>query len=308
MNPERVVRGVLPVFQTPFRSDETIDPEALEAEIDWVFDQGCDGIVMAMVSELLRLSTTERDELAKLACQLGSGRGPVVISVGAESIHVAERHARHAQEVGADAVMAIPPISVAVDDEQLIRYFGRLAGSVDLPVIVQDASSYVGKAMSAELQRRLLEELGERVMFKPEADPIGARLSRLRDATHGRARVFEGSGGLHLIDSYRRGIVGTMPSADVCWAIVSLWKALEAGDDASAYAIAGPLALLVSLQTGLDGFVAVEKYLLNRQGVLSSSATRGPTAFELDRETAAELDRLLELLREAVRSCEPARS
>jgi dihydrodipicolinate synthase/N-acetylneuraminate lyase len=307
MNSDRFIGGVLPVFQTPFRSDETIDPETLEAEIDWVFEQGCDGIVMAMVSEILRLSTPERDELAELACRLGHGRGVVVVSVGGESTHVAVRHARHAQEVGADAVMAIPPISVDVGDEQLVRYFGRLAKSVDLPMIVQDASSYVGRAMSPELQRRLLDEFGERVMFKPEADPIGVRVSWLRNATQGRAQVFEGSGGLHLVDSYRRGIVGTMPSADVCWAIVALWRALEAGDHASAYRIAGPLALLVSLQTGLDGFVAVEKYLLKRQGVIASSVARGPTGFELDGETTAELDRLLDLLHEAVRSSESLR-
>ncbi len=300
MKSDRSIRGVLPVFQTPFRSDETIDPGVLETEIDWIFEQGCAGIVMAMVSEVLRLSTTERYELAELACKLGRGRGVVVISVGAESAHVAERHARHAHEVGADAIMATAPISVSVGEEQLVRYFGRLVEAVQVPVIVQDAGSYVGHGMSIGLQLRLLAEFGDRVMFKPETEPVGPRLSELRDATQGRARVFEGSGGLHLVDSYRRGIAGTMPSADVCWALVALWRALEDGDDEAAYRIAGPLALLVSLQSGLDGFVSIEKYLLKRQGVFETSNRRGPIAFELDRETVSEVDRIFDLLREAV--------
>src|ERR1043166_7014904 len=99
--------GVLPVFQTPFNDDESIDSETLEREIDWLYDCGATGIVMAMVSEVLRLSTEERRTLAELACRFGEKRGAVVISVGAESGIVAEALAKHAEQVGADAVMAI---------------------------------------------------------------------------------------------------------------------------------------------------------------------------------------------------------
>ena len=56
--------GVFPVFQTPYHDDETIDAGTLEKEIHWLFDRGADGVVMAMVSEVLRLSTDERNEFA----------------------------------------------------------------------------------------------------------------------------------------------------------------------------------------------------------------------------------------------------
>ena len=61
--------GVFPVFQTPFRDDDTIDVDVLEREISWLYDNGAQGIVMAMVSEILRLDTTERRQLAELACR-----------------------------------------------------------------------------------------------------------------------------------------------------------------------------------------------------------------------------------------------
>ena len=54
------LHGVLPVFQTPYHDDESIDFETLEREIQWVYDRGADGIVMAMVSEVLRLSDVKR--------------------------------------------------------------------------------------------------------------------------------------------------------------------------------------------------------------------------------------------------------
>lgn len=56
----RELRGVLPVFQTPYHPDETIDHATLEREIAWLHDCGAHGIVMAMVSETLRLSSEER--------------------------------------------------------------------------------------------------------------------------------------------------------------------------------------------------------------------------------------------------------
>jgi len=292
--------GVLPVFQTPYLADESIDFETLAAEIDWLFAQGADGIVMAMVSEVLRLSDEERDQLARHACRAAEGRGPAIVSVGAESSRVAERHARRAEECGAAALMAIPPVAIAVEEAELLSYYRRLLETVDLPLVVQDASGYVGRPMSIALQARLLDEFGEhRVYFKPEAAPIGPRLSALRDATGGKARVFEGTGGIALLDSYKRGVAGTMPGADLLPAVVPLWRALGRGDCEAAARIHEPLAALVSLQSSLDAFLAVEKHLLIRQGIFRNEIVRGPRGFVLDDETRNEVDRLFDRLMDA---------
>ena len=291
--------GVLAVFQTPFGDDGSADFPTLAREIDWIFGHGADGVVFGMVSEVLRLSSEERDAIAAEACRVVAGRGPCVISVGAESTTVAVRHARSAEVSGADALMATPPALHPAPEAELLRYFMAIASAVDVPLIVQDASGYVGTPLSVTLQATLQEELGERVMFKPESPPVGPRLSELLDATDGQARVFEGNGGLHLIDSFRRGVVGTMPAGEVVWAVAALWRALCAGDFGSAYRIGGPLALLVSMQSSLDSFVAVEKYLLARQGVFPNRTMRGPVGRVLDPATCEEIDRLLDLLREA---------
>ncbi len=298
---ERPLRGVLPVFQTPYHDDETIDFAMLQREIEWLYDCGADGIVMAMVSEVLRLSSEEREALAEAACRFGGTRGTVIISVGAESSHTAERYARHAEAHGAHAVMAVPPVSIGVGESELLRYYGRIIRSVGIPVVVQDASGYVGRPMSVELLARLLAEYGDRVLFKPEATPIGPRLSALREATGGKARVFEGTGGIALVDSYRRGIVGTMPGADLIRGIVALWRALQAGDEQRVYALSLPISSIIAVQNSLDAFLAVEKYLLVKQGVLRNTIVRGPVGFVLDEETRREVDRLFGVLENELR-------
>jgi 2-keto-3-deoxy-L-arabinonate dehydratase len=297
MNSAKRLAGVLPVFQTPYLEDESIDEATLEREIHWLYENGADGIVMAMVSEVLRLSTDEREHLASLACRFGGDRGVVVISVGAESSRVAERFAKHAEQAGADALMVIPPVATRTGEAELFKYYERAIRATPLPLIVQDASGYVGQPMSIALQARLLKEFGEdRVLFKPEAAPIGPRLSALREATSGRAKIFEGTGGIALVDSYRRGIVGTMPGADLIKSLAALWRALEAGDERRVYELSMPISALIAIQNSLDAFLAVEKYLLVKQGIFRNVIIRGPVGYQLDGETRLEVDRLFDQL------------
>ena len=254
-----------------------------------------------MVSEVLRLDGAERRELAELACRFGGKRGAVVISVGAESSKSAEAYAKHAEASGASAVMAIPPVSVGVGEDELARYYERIIRATKLPVLVQDASGYVGRPMPIAMQARLMNEFGaDRVLFKPEATPIGPRLSALRDGTNGKGRIFEGTGGIALVDSHRRGVVGTMPGADLIKGIVALWRALEAKDERRVYALSLPICSLVALQNSLDAFLAIEKYLLVKQGIFKNTIVRGPVGYTLDEETRREVDRLFDLVMRAV--------
>ncbi|HRW06908.1 MAG TPA: dihydrodipicolinate synthase family protein [Caldilineaceae bacterium] len=303
---KRPIRGVLPVFQTPYHPDYAIDFTTLEREIQWLFAQGADGIVMGMVSETLRLSGDERKAVAEAVCRYtrthGNGESVAIISAGAESTHTAVDYARHAEQVGADGVMVIPPVSVAVGEEELYRYYATIIEAINIPVVVQDASGYVGRPMSIAMQAALYNTYGDRVLFKPEATPIGPRLSALRDATDGRAPILEGTGGIALVDSYRRGIVGTMPGADLIDVIVALWQALEADDEELIYQLSLPLSSLIAIQNSLDAFLAVEKYLLVQRGIFQNELVRGPVGYTLDPETRAEIDRLFAQLQQKIRS------
>jgi 4-hydroxy-tetrahydrodipicolinate synthase len=150
---------------------------------------------------------------------------------------------------------------------------------------------------------KLLERFGEeRIFFKPEASPLGPNLSKLRDASGGRARIFEGSGGINLVDCYRRGIVGTMPGTDLLDGIIALWQALQAGDEKRIYELSLPICALTALQlqAGLDGFLAIEKYLLKKRNLFMNTRQVQPCSWELDSETSSEVDRLFDLMQKAV--------
>jgi len=302
----RRLHGVLPIVHTPFTDSDEIDVATLQREIDWAYAQGADGLGTGMVSELLRLTYEERIALTHHIAQMSAGRGAVFAGVGAEATKQAIVYARAAEKAGCDAVMAVPPVMTASLTTHVVDYYCAIADAISLPVIVQDASGYVGKSIPISVYVQLLERFGpEKIVFKPEASPIGPNLSALRDATGGKARIFEGSGGILLVDSYRRGIAGTMPGMELLDAIVALWKALERGDDEAVYRIYYPICAIVALQmqAGLDGFLAIEKDLLVKRGIFPSARRRKPYSWELDAETTAEIDRLFARLQLSIANC-----
>ncbi len=297
------IKDVLPVVHMPYTDDRAIDYAVLASEVDYLFETGAHGFCLALVSDLLRLTAAERLALPARLVEFARGRGPVIIGVGAEGTAQARLYARAAEDGGAAAVMAIPPISRALGESELRAYFTALLAEVSIPVMIQDASSYVGNPMSIEFQASLFGDYGDRVLFKPEATPLGPCISALRNHTEGRAGIFEGSGGLLLIDSFRRGIRGTIPGVELLDGTVALWRALAAGDEARAYQIYFPICALCTLQIqgGLDGFIVVERYLMHKRGLFPNQVHRGPLSFALDGETRAEIDRLFEWLQEVLR-------
>jgi 4-hydroxy-tetrahydrodipicolinate synthase len=292
----QILHGVLPVLHTPYHDDFSIDFTTYEREVEFAFECGADGIVFALASELLRLTWDERKEVARFLVEKARGRGSVTISVGSESTHAAVEMARYAESVGASAMMAIPPLSVACGESELKSYFGAILDATQIPLVVQDASSYVGRPMTAQFQAELFNSFGERVLFKPEASPVGPVITAMHELTGNRAQIYEGSGGSMLVENFRRGIAGTMPGTDLLDAIVALWRALEAGDEDRIYAISPLIGSILALAVTLDGYLSIEKHLMARRGLFPNRLVRAPRAFTLDDHARAEVDRLYDRL------------
>ena len=291
------LRGVLMVLQTPYHPDFSIDVPTLKREVDWVFGHGVHGVVLGMVSEVLRLADGERDALVKAVADAAKGRGPVVASAGAESAAQAVRHAKAARDAGADALMAMPPLLARCGEDELRAYYEAILGATALPLVIQDASGYLGQSLPIALQAGLFRAHPGRVLFKPEPNPAGPAVTALLEATDGKAVIFEGQGGRELLDTHARGAKGTMPGADLPRVFAELWSALERGDVARAKQIHEPLSKLSLLPDTLDAWLEQEKRLLVRQGIFTNALVRGPRGRGLAPGAAAEGDRLFDVLR-----------
>ena len=293
--------GVFTVLQTPLTKADEIDEPIFQKEIDWLIENKVDGVVLAMVSEVMRLSAQERREQWQIVVKQVRGRIPVVASVGAESTHIATSLARFAQADGVSALMATPPTSFPATNEEVFAYYTAIIESVKIPVIVQDASNYMGQPLEISLYAQLLEKYGnDRVQFKPEAKPVKERMRQLQEVAKGKAKVFEGQSGTDLLDTFPLGLVGTMPGSEVPWAIVALWNALKADNWDFARKIHEGILSLMKFQPTLDAYVAVEKYLLVKQGIFTSTQQRGPVGAHLSETDKKEIDKCFDALKATV--------
>jgi dihydrodipicolinate synthase/N-acetylneuraminate lyase len=296
------IKGVVPVLSTPLDSDRKLDASTLRREIEWVGEQGVKTVASGMVSEILRMNLSERKVLTEAICTYAQElKMNSIVSCGQETPELTIDLVIHAQDSGADAVMINPPIASKLSDDDIFNYFSAVFEKTVIPIVVQDASGYVGYSINVSVLTRLFKQYSERIYFKPEAVPIGQRLSDLRDATGGKARIFEGTGGAHLVDSFTRGVVGTMPGADISWALVKLWDSLVAGDWNRVNLINGAVANMVNLMPTLDSYIAIEKHLLQKQNVFKNTYKFEPVSFTFDSETQAEAERIFNYLIEVAR-------
>ncbi len=300
------LKGVFNVVSIPLNDEDQIDKSVLKKEIDWLIKCGSDGLVLAMVSEVLRFSAQERRVMWQKTLEYLQGRKPLVVSVGAESSAIAVELAKQAAFDGAAAVMATPPSAFKATASEVKKYYESIIEAVDIPTIVQDASNYLGEPIQLETYVELIDKYGEnRVQFKPEAKPVAQRLDQLNKLSSNRAKVFEGQGGVDLLQTHPLGVKGSMPGAEIPWAIIELWRSLEQGNLDKAKQIHQPVARLVALQTSLDAYIAVEKYLLVKQGVFINTNQRGPVGFKLDKQTTESIEAAYEDLTKVVTPVKP---
>jgi len=83
---------------------------------------------------------------------------------------------------------------------------------------------------------------------------------------------------------------------------VAAWRHLEANEESRAYRLTLPFSALVALHRGLDGFLLVDKLILQRRGIFRNTLIRGPMSFTADPETTREIHRLTDMLLDEIAS------
>ena len=124
---------------TPFTSKGALDEGAFEALVDWQIAQGTHGLVpVGTTGESPTLSHKEHDRVVELCVKTARGRVPVIAGAGSNSTAEAVRLSRHAEAVGADAVLIVSPYYNKPTQDGLKAHFTTVADAVSVPVIIYD--------------------------------------------------------------------------------------------------------------------------------------------------------------------------
>ena len=102
--------GLIAATYTPFREDGSVNLDLIPAMIDYMIDSGVSGFyACGSTGEGESMSVEERKQVAQAFVSATKGRLPVVVQVGHNSVESACELARHAAEVGVDAISTLPP-------------------------------------------------------------------------------------------------------------------------------------------------------------------------------------------------------
>ena len=272
-------RGVYPAICTPFTRDGAVDLEAQRRVVRFALGCGSHGIVaFGLAGEVLKLSADERRALTDVILDEVDGAVPVFVGAGAPSIRASVELARHAEQAGASCIVLPAPMGGSVGEAALVDYFVRVASSVSVPVMIQDAPAYLGVGLGPELVRQIGAAAENVRLVKLEAGPveIGDWILRLGD----EFAIWGGDGGIYLLDCVRTGAAGIIPGSDLADHLVDVYEADARGEPAVAeerFREILPL-LVFEMQHSIDHFNTCAKHVLVRRGVLENPSLREPAA------------------------------
>ena len=121
---------------TPFKNGK-LDESALRRMVNWQLDNGTHGLVpVGTTGESPTLSEKEHKRVVEIIVEENNGRVPVIAGAGSNNPVEALAYARHAKELGADAVLCVAGYYNRPNQDGLYAHFEYIAQGVDIPMII----------------------------------------------------------------------------------------------------------------------------------------------------------------------------
>lgn len=220
--------GVMPAVTTKFTSEDTLDLIMFEKNIRAQMEAGVHGIILGgTLGEASTLTKDEKEILIKATLSITNGKIPVIINIAEQSTKEAIEVAKHAEIVGADGLMLLPPMRYKATDFETVTYFGEIAKSTSLPIMIYNNPIDYKIEVTLEMFD-VLSQYKNIEAIKESTREI-TNIIRLKNRFGNRYKVFTGVDTLGLesivigADGWVAGLVCAYPAETV--AIYELVKA-----------------------------------------------------------------------------------
>jgi 4-hydroxy-tetrahydrodipicolinate synthase len=272
--------GLMPAMVTPFDEHGEVDLRATEAVVERFIEAGVSGVSpLGSTGEFSHLLADERKRFLEEVIRIVAGRVPLVVGVGAAGTKEMVELARHAEGVGADAVLVVSPFYWKVGEEALFRHFATVAESIDIPVLIYNLPMLTGIDLSPSLIGRIAAECPNVSGLKDTVTEYFHTVGVLREVKRVRPDFSVLSGWEDLIlPSLLAGADGSICAfANVAPELfVKLVRSARDGDLERAAELHRRVLSLVTLGAYSDPPISAIKLAMGKLGVPISPAVRGP--------------------------------
>jgi 4-hydroxy-tetrahydrodipicolinate synthase len=276
-------RGLGTALVTPFKTDGSLDEDALSRFVDWQIDEGVDFLVpCGTTGENPALTLDEHRRVVEICVQRAKGRVPVLAGAGNNSTERAIELALIAIDLGADGALTITPYYNKPTPDGLRRHFGLQAEAIEkrasgFPMVMYNVPGRTGVNMTAATTLQIAREVPNVVAVKEASANMEQILTILRERPEGFA-VLSGDDAwtLPLIACGADGLV-SVASNEVPRLMKEMVSAALRGDFAGARSVNNRL---LPLLTGnfIESNPIPVKAALKMMGVLENDTVRSPLA------------------------------
>lgn len=229
------MRGVHAIVYALFDEQERLDRDAMRCQVQICLGAGVAGIAaLGLATEVAKLSFIERQTLMGWVAEDVGAKIPLGFTITGASVAEQIAMVHHAEGVGADWLILQPPAVGTYSAEEYLGFFGRVMRSTALPVAIQNAPQYLGRGLSDHDITRLRDAHANFTLIKSESSAADA--AKLIALARG-LKVFNGRGGLEMVDCLDAGCEGFLLAPDLVDYGVRVMQLFDAGDPASARAL-----------------------------------------------------------------------
>ena len=149
--------GINLAMQTPMDADGSIDYARWEELIDIYIDSGVHGLVLgAGTGQHPYLTQPECNRLYELGARRINGRCNLICQTSALVFDELVERSKHAQGLGADTLMILPPyLEGPEDDDGLFAFYEAIDAAVKTDIIGYNIPQATGISISVDLFKRL---------------------------------------------------------------------------------------------------------------------------------------------------------
>ncbi len=130
--------GVIPAMVTPFNvEDESINEENLRYLVNYLIDQGVNGLVpCGTTGEFCNMTFEERDRVIEIVVEEAKGRVPVIAGTGESGTKLVIAATNRAKDLGADAAIIVTPYYLKPKAKGLYDHYYTIAENTDIPLVI----------------------------------------------------------------------------------------------------------------------------------------------------------------------------
>ena len=142
---------------TPFKSDKSIDFEALRKLVQLQIQGGTNFlVVMGTTAESPTLSNEEKEEILQLVIAQNAGRIPIVYGIGGNDTKAVAKVIANVP-AGVDGILSVSPYYNKPTQEGIYQHFKFLSEASKLPIILYNVPGRTGSNMLPDTTLRLAE-------------------------------------------------------------------------------------------------------------------------------------------------------